>query len=281
VARPTIRICAPPIWVVERRGLWVGFLESVVENLLADLIWLTLVSLVVARGVFRTAMWPVFVMTFIRRGTLIRFSASALVRFQVGDDFALVVTPARGEALPYWGPLGGVIKFKSSALSRLYDLEVATDWLAASGEDMERDLRVKMCGRRFWRFMHWYWIGKGRESPSEAACRELKEELEEVCLDQLAQQVDRLEFDLVCTRSTSLFRQDGIVHYRIFYVLDAVGSHAGAFLEELRDNIAPGKLELVSTADIERGAHDGVNVGGHSVFLLPGGTWVHRTPSYQ
>jgi len=259
----------------------VDFLEAVGEHLVADLIWLTLASIVVARGVFRTAAWPVFVTTVLRRGTTIRFSASALLRVQQGDDFVLVVTQAQGHAPAFWGPLGGVVKCKSSALSTLYAIDVETDWLTVCGEDMDRDLRVKMRGRTFWRFVRWFWSGKERESPSEAICRELKEELEEVGLPLLAAQVDSLEFDLVKTRTTGLFRQDDILHYRLFYILTAAGPHAARFTARLLDHTRPGKLETVPVADIERGAHKSVSVGGHSAFLLADGKYRHRTPSYQ
>lgn len=257
------------------------FIEAVGEHLVADLIWLTLVSIAVARGVFRTAAWPVFVMTVLRRGTTIRFSASALLRVPNGDDFVLVLTKAQGYAPAFWGPLGGVVKCKSAALSTLYAIDVQTDWLTESGEDMDRDLRVKMRGRAFWRFIRWFWSGKERESPSEAICRELKEELEEVGLPSLAAQVDSLEFDLVKTRTTGLFRQDDILHYRLFYILTATGPHATAFTTRLLEHSRPGQLEAVSVGEIERGAHDAVNVGGHSAFLLADGKYRHRTPSYQ
>ncbi|HTB49842.1 MAG TPA: hypothetical protein VK701_02605 [Solirubrobacteraceae bacterium] len=258
-----------------------AFLEAIAEHLTADLIWVCLVSAVVTRGVFRTAWRPVVITTLFRRHTTIRFSASAILRVQLGSDFLMAMTDARGQAPPYWAPFGGVIKCRPSALRGLNDLEVQTDWLSDAEEDMDRDLRVKMVGHKFWRFIRWYWSGEGRESPTEALCRELKEELSELGLDALVRQLSDLEFQIDAVKTTGLFRQDGILHYRLFYVMDIVSPNVEAFERELLDHRQLGRLEMVSSEEIDRGAHGGVAVGGHSAFLLPAGKYLHRQPSYK
>jgi SMODS-associated NUDIX domain len=257
------------------------FIVSISEHLIADLIWIAVASLFVARGVFRVAAWPVCVMTTVRRNSTVRFSASAVLRIQKGDEYLLVITPERGTSVAYWGPLGGVLKCGSSSVKTLYDLEVQTDWLSTAAQDMERDLRVKMRGARFWRFIRWYWGGEGRESPRGALCRELREELSEIGLASLVERVNQLEFDIYALRNTGLFEQDGIYHYRLFYVLEIVGPLKASFEEEILNNTLPGRLALVSTAAIDKGAFEGVAVGGHSAFLIPGRKYEHTVPAYQ
>jgi SMODS-associated NUDIX domain len=259
----------------------VSFLQAVGEHLVADTIWLVLGSLVVARGLFRVAAWPVIVATGLRRHSPFRFSASAILRIKRGTEFVMVITPARGDSPPYWGPFGGVIKCRQSAVGDLYDLAVQPDWLASADGDMDRDLRIKMHGSRFWRFMLWYWRGEGRESPSAALSRELKEELADIGLAELDDDIAGLEFNVCPVQTTKLFRQDGMFHFRLFYVLDATGPHAELFEEKLLAHLPYGQAALISQEDIRRGAHAGIAVGGHSAFLIPGEKWVHRNPSYQ
>ena len=101
--------------------------------------------MVVARGVFRKAALPVVLMSTVHRSVPIRFSSSAVLRVTSGQDYLVTKTPARGESVEYWGPLGGVIKCKSGAAAKLLaDMEVTFDVLADQHEDMNRDLRVKM-----------------------------------------------------------------------------------------------------------------------------------------
>jgi hypothetical protein len=223
---------------------------------------------------------PVFVMSIVHRRATIRFSSSSILRVQDGDRFVLVVTPARGTSVPYWGPLGGVLKFRSTWNAALSEMGVQTDWLSGGDEDMRSDLRVKMGGAQFSKFIRWFWKGEGRETPKECLCRELKEELGELGQQSLVDQVDGLEVEVTAIRHTSLFRQDGLFHYRLFYVCDLVGESAFAFQRDLLEVTHPG-ISPVSMADIKHGAHDGVVVGGHAAFLLAGGRYEHRAPSYQ
>jgi hypothetical protein len=259
----------------------VEFLQAVGANLVADLIWLSLVSAIVARGIFRIALWPVFVTATVRRGTIIRFSGTALLRVKHGGGFLLVITQARGESPPYWGPLGGVLKCRASDLGHLYALDVDPDWLASPDDDMDRDLRLKMPGFRFWRFMRWYWRGDGRESPVEALRRELREELSELGLNALVDRISGLEFETYSPKTTKLFRQDGILHFRLFYVLDAIGPSAAEFERELLAHSLEGRLMVIPETAIRSGRCDGVAVGGHSAFLIPGAHYEHQSPSYQ
>jgi 8-oxo-dGTP pyrophosphatase MutT (NUDIX family) len=259
----------------------VNFIEAVGANLVADLIWLSLISLVVARGVFRVAAWPVFVMTTFRRRQTVRFSASALLRVRHGDGYVLVVTPQRGESPAYWGPPGGVLKCHGADLGQLYALDVVPDWLASHGDDMDRDLRLKMPGARFWRFMRWYWNGAGRESPGDALRRELKEELGELGLNDLVGRVEKLEFKICPAKSTGLFQQDEIFHFRLFYVLDLVGPAAADFADALIASRQPDLLDVIPEVAIRSGRCDGMAVGGHSAFLIPGARYEHLGQSYQ
>ena len=238
-------------------------------------------SLVLARGVFRIAAWPVIVATTLRRHSRFRFSASALLRIKRGTEFLMVITPARGASPPYWGPLGGVIKCRHSSVNGLYDLEVQPDWLASPDGDMDRDLRIKMHGSRLWRFMLWYWRGDGRESPSDALSRELREELAEIGLGDLSADIAKLEFDVCPVQSTKLFRQDGEYHIRLFYVLDATGPHAASFEEKLLASVPRDGLALVSEDEHQARRTRWVAVGGHGAFLIPGEKYVHRHPAYQ
>jgi hypothetical protein len=258
-----------------------GFIEAVLANLVADTLWLGVATVFVARGVFRRAASAVALMSTVHRRTLIRFSASAVLRVTSGQDYLVVKTPARGKSLEYWGPLGGVIKCKSGASKRLADIEVTFDVLADQSTDMDRDLRVKMSGKRFWRFIRWYWSADGRESPEEALKRELKEELREIGLEVLIPDVDQAEIEMSRLCSSGLFKQDAIYHYRLFYVFELVGPDGARFRDELLGAVGPGALSLVSPDKIRTGAHDNVSVGGHCCFLLPGAKYEHRMPAYQ
>ena len=261
-----------------------GFFEAVGENLVADGIWLGVVTAVVARGIFRKAAFPVALMSTVHRNALIRFSASALLRLDSGQDFVVIKTPARGTSVAYWGPLGGVIKCKSGAAKLLADIEVSFDVLADQHEDMDRDLRVKMTGKRFWRFIRWYWSAASRESPEEALKRELKEELSEVGLEALVPDVDKAEVEISRVCSTGLFKQGDVYHYRLFYMLERVGPDGVAFREKLLASVRPGGLEMVSVVspdEIRKGAHKGVLVGDHCCYLVTGAKYEPRMPAYQ
>jgi hypothetical protein len=183
-----------------------GFLEAVGEHLVADAIWLGAATVLVARGVFRKAARAVVLMSTVHRRATIRFSASAVLRVTSGQNYLVIKTPARGTSVEYWGPLGGVIKCSSGAIKLLADIEIAFDLLADQHDDMERDLRVKMIGKRFWRFVRWYWSASGRESPEEALRRELKEELRDVGLETLVPQVDKAEMEISRLCATGSFQ---------------------------------------------------------------------------
>ncbi len=256
-----------------------GFLDAVGENLLSDIIWLALGSAVVV-GLFRVATRPILIMTLRYPRSKIRFSTSALLRVKSGSGFVLTITPQRGESPPYWGPLGGVVKCRHHALDKIHLLDVQPDWLPDDSHDMDHDLRVRMRGYRFLRFMYWYWRGKERESPTEAVARELKEELGELGLESLVAEVDSLEYS-VCPVKSTFYREGELFHFRLFYVIDATGPSASRFEQQLLENLAPGKLALISEAAIKLGRDHGTSVGGHSAFLIPGEKYVHRSPSYQ
>jgi hypothetical protein len=257
-----------------------GFIEGVAEGVIAGLLVLVLGTLFVTRGLFRVAAWPVLVMSTVRRGATIRFSSSSILRVQDGDRFLLIVTPTRGTSVPYWGPLGGVMKFRSSSNASLREIGVQTDWLPGDDEDMRFDLRVRMRGSQFSKFMRWFWKGEGRETPTECLCRELKEELGELGEQALVDLIDGIELEVSTLRHTPLFRQDELIHYRTFYVCDLVGESASEFHRRFLELTRAG-IALVSMSEIKRGAHEGVVVGGHAAFLLANGRYEHRAPSYQ
>jgi hypothetical protein len=258
-----------------------GFVEAVGEGLLANAIWIGLATVVVARGLFRKAAFPVVLMSTLHRRATIRFSASSALRVNRGQDYLVIESPARGTGVAYWGPLGGVIKCATGASKELVDLEVSFDLIPDQYDDMDRDLRVKMAGRRFWRFIRWYWSATGHESPEAALRRELKEELRDIGLETLILDVDKVELEISNLCSTGLFKRDDIYHYRFFYVFELVGPDGHAFREKLLASVGPGALALVTADEIRKGAHDNVSVGGHCCFLVPGLTYEDRMPTYQ
>jgi SMODS-associated NUDIX domain len=251
------------------------FAEGFAEALLAELCVVGLTLLVGARLVLRDQAWPLFRISVVHRRRIVRFSASAILHVCRGSERLLAVTPQRGDAAPYWAPLGGVLKYRSDAQGFLQQAEIQQHISAAALDDMARDLRVVMPARAFFRFLRWFRSGDGRESPTEALCREMKEELREYGLPDLASRVEGLEARVVKLRATRVLRdtaQKDLYHYRLFYVCELIGDKASAFVADLLDSTKDG-FELVPDRSICAGEHHGVAVGSHSVFLFADGPY--------
>lgn len=201
----------------------------------------------------------------------IRFSASALLRLRDGAGYLLIETPARGEAAPYWGPLGGVIKYKEGAANRFADLGVRDSTTpSTSDDDMTLDLRVVIAGRNIHRFLHWFKKDRDRESSEKALRRELREELCSVGMPDAAAVAADMAFDEVrCARR--LFKDPAdpfLYHYRRFFVLEPNDPREVDEFVRLVKAAHDPRLEFVPEEAIRRGRYAQRNVGAHTLSFF-------------
>jgi hypothetical protein len=260
-----------------------GFFISVLASLLANLLWVAVLGIILTRGILRNDAWAAFRLGVLSRRSTVRFSASAVLRVDQGSEYLLALTPARGQSVAYWAPLGGVFKFRETGRGFLDQNGIQMHWLAGSDGDMRDDLRVKMTGRNFFRFIRWFQRGQDRETVTETLRREMGEELGELGLTLLAGQVGGLQFEVVRIARTGLYKTktEAFYHYRIFYVCDLVGRTCADFTRELSRSTLPGKLEFIPQEEITHGAHNGIHVGSHAVFLFSDGPYRQGVPLYS
>ena len=201
----------------------------------------------------------------------IRFSASALLRLRDASGYLLIETPARGEAAPYWGPLGGVIKYSGSAARQFAELGVKDSTTpSTSDDDMTHDLRVVVAGRNIHGFLSWFDKDRDRESSEYALRRELQEELCSVGMPDAATVAAGMVFDEVrCARR--LFKDPAdpfLYHYRRFFVLEPNDPRQVDELVRLVKGAHDPRLDFVPEEAIRRGRYAQRNVGAHTLSFF-------------
>ena len=226
-----------------------------------------------------------------RRKENIRFSASALLRVRSVDNedqFLLVRGGPRSD--PYWGPVGGVLKYFPSRTQRKFDeMRIRLHRTGDTGNGMTNDLRLLIPSKNIFKFLKWYRTDQGRESIDQAILREMVEELgwqegeseqeEKVGHYELLEMVTRMGIEEVFDRPIIQLgygpvfgNQDGkeFFHLRMFYVLEIVQN---AEFEPWLGKAIEGALKnrtLWAKEDLlkEDGGSSGIPIGGHSRAIL-------------
>jgi hypothetical protein len=205
------------------------------------------------------------------RGRSLRVSCSALLSIGSGSGYILARMLRRRDAL---GPFGGVHKSSLAASAELYELGFVPQSIShPSAHAIAGDLRGFLPSEKLPDFLAWFHEGIHRESDSECLRREVREELHEIGLPDLAPDVDHLEFRFVreVLEGPYFIQGDERWQVRIFriYELDTDSLRSRQFRERLLDHTnTTENLSLASRTEIRVGRVRGHAIGHHAGYLL-------------
>jgi hypothetical protein len=205
------------------------------------------------------------------RGT-VRVSVAVLLRIRVDENYVLFHTPRTPST---YGPLGGVVKFTSSARHALDGMKFRDEHQAANRASALNDLRGFIPAGTVGKFLRWLDTGVDREPAVECLRRELREELGEIGHPDLVEHVTALEFRQVRAVHEGPQEVPGKGYRQIRYVevYELVTTNAAALklTERLtaagRSAIDPNVL-LADGDEITNGRHDDKILGAQSCYLI-------------
>jgi hypothetical protein len=208
----------------------------------------------------------------IRSDSEVRISFAAILRIGQDDRYVLFHSENRPGS---FGPPGGVFKYLEPATILLEGLGFRPDRIDSLADRMRCDLRGFMPTRSLRGFLSWFMSGAYRENATECLHRELKEELVEVGLPDLAAGLRRLSFRHVRTVMSGPSEVPGhpFRQLRRFEVYDLLPADnvAASLRRQLLDAGADGAIGTVlcaTTAEIEHGRCGSALVAGHSAYLI-------------
>lgn len=226
----------------------------------------------------------------------VRVSASVLLRVRApwNDDEYLLIRGGSNDH-PYWGPIGGVLKFFPARVETMFnEYRVERHRSSELGTGLVDDIRLILPSRQILKFLRWFRTDQGRESIDQAMFREMVEELGPSCDDPdessqaLGIELLRLLPNLGLEESyprpiveigngpVLIGSDEHYFHVRYFYVVEVVQQND--FVEWLTRALSvylKSRCCWVTSSEIrEMGCPEGVPIGGHSRSLLgepPGG----------
>lgn len=220
----------------------------------------------------------------------VRMSASVLLRVRAPwNDNEYLLIRGGSDDHPYWGPIGGVLKFFPSRVeTRFNEYRVERHRSAELGSDLVDDIRLVLPSRNILKFLRWFRTDQGRESIDQAMFREMVEELgpgsgiEDESSQALGIELLRLLPKLGLEESyprpfveigNGPVLTGGDAHYfqvRYFYVVEVVQQNDFAEWLSRALSVYLGQRCCWVTSSEIRGADgpDGIPIGGHSRSLL-------------
>ncbi|WP_420630730.1 hypothetical protein [Candidatus Leptofilum sp.] len=241
----------------------INILSSLIIGILSSIIAAILIALWQLREFFL----PYLLCQTFFRNKLLRISLATVLYLRDENDRYLLVRMRRR---PEWfGPLGGVIKYYPSA-----QLEEKFEFQRYSGQsDLSDDLRGRLPGRHFVKFMRWFRSYKDREV--ESVTRELIEELKEIGLEDLAESIQALPLSLVRRAQGGIQRvssKEDFYQFRYIevYKLDQTNEYGRTLTENLFAASQHNAELITVTADEikRRRARTGEAIGVHSGYLI-------------
>lgn len=221
---------------------------------------------------------------------VVRVSASVLLRVRAPwNDNEYLLIRGGSDDHPYWGPIGGVLKFFPSRVEPMFNaFRVERHRSAELGVDLVDDIRLILPSRNLLKFLRWFKTDQGRESIDQAMFREMVEELgpggdfQDESSQALGIELLRLLPNLGLEESyprpiveigKGPVLIGGDEHYfqiRYFYVLEVVQQgDFGDWLTRALSVYLESRCCWVTSSEIrESGCPEGVPIGGHSRSLL-------------
>jgi len=201
------------------------------------------------------------------RSRRLRVSMAQILAIKVDDRFLLINSVRRPERVT---PIGGVVRYFPSAV-QILEGEIGFRQELKKGDE-RYDLRGRLTGKNFARFLQWYVAGAGREQC--ALAREIEEEFNEVGIPEITSHVRRPEFvkERIVHQGPFEVKNRDYWQYRYFEVccLREECDVSKGLADFIRSK-APGNsaFALVSTDEIRNGRlADGRIVGDSSGYLF-------------
>lgn len=206
-----------------------------------------------------------------QRNKKIRVSFSCLLKIQNEDKYLLIKNQLRPQQ---YGPIGGALKYCSTAKSFFNSIGFEADTLSVSKKrhKLIRDLRGFIPAKNLFKLIDWF----EKKTDREETClhRELKEELTEISASDLLKDINTPEFSLVRQIIEPPHKVPGksFLQFRIFrvdefssdYLLD---SHFIDILDETSKT--NNNLIWVTSDEIKQGIDNRENIiGSHSNYLI-------------
>jgi hypothetical protein len=230
----------------------------------------TAIDLAAKEGIVRLAhlKWRFLACRMWRPSADMRVSYTALLRVSVDNKYVLIKNLHRKGI---YAPIGGVFKRMPESDHVLDDLEFRPQTVAV---EMAADLRGFVPRRNLGAFDEWFRTGESRESQSECALRELREELTEIGLGTTVQVPAGLRFRRLrtVTEGPESVEAEAFSQFRRFDVSDVICGDAPS-TEFVKQLLALGKshdgLLVASAEEIRRGrAKDGRLIAHHAGYLF-------------
>lgn len=242
-------------------------LEGIIASLIATVVGGFLVVAWKSRSRLLRVIW----ILLFHRAHLVRISFSTIISIRRGDELVLVRMLRRPEAL---GPFGGVYKLYADGLRAIEEMGFSPQSAASGDEILMGDLRGFIPGASLFKLLVWFDQGRGRETETDCARRELREELVEIGLGELVPRVSDLRFTRLRRVHEGPRRLGEAYNYlqlRIFDVLELAGEESvnQSFLDELFRRSQEGShLFRVTASEIRKGRTSKALIGNHVCYLI-------------
>ena len=200
------------------------------------------------------------------RNKKIRVSMAAMLVIRRENKFLLIRNHHRPEL---FGPIGGVFKYYASAVERLDHCGFTPQ---NRDQDMNKDLRGYLIGKKLPGFLEWFFSGKNREV--ESLSREIREELQEIKYEIGLDNITGLQFDLVKSIIEGLDKVPGVdylqLRYFDVYRLCRDDPKCDNLTEKLFEQLGknPDAIAVTANGIFRRRSFSGEVISGHAGYLI-------------
>lgn len=208
-----------------------------------------------------------------------RVSFSVLLKIEYQGKYLLIRNRLRPQN---FGPIGGALKYSISAKPFLDSIDFEPDDIHSKIENkkLKRDLRGFIEAKNLFKIMDWYEKGMNREN--NCLHRELKEELQEINMEQLLANLNTPEFLLIRKIYEKPHKVPGksFLQFRILRIEEFSQDYLNdsKILEEFaRVELESSDLIWVTSDEIRVGIDSqGNQLGAHCNYLLTGKKILHE-----
>jgi hypothetical protein len=239
------------------------------ESILISLAGRTFYSSITTTYKYRKTIYQRLLYQVIFRDKLIRISCASLLKLEHDNKYLLIKNKLRPN---YYSPIGGAIRYSTSANSFLYSIEFQHDGNHSQIKDnkLKRDIRGFISAKNLFKFTDWYSQGKDREENS--LHREISEELTEIGLGKLLKHTKQIEFNFLkeITETPKSVSGKHFLQFRILrvYEISADFKDLDNFKKEII-NENHEALIWVTPEEIAQGRDEKHNyIGSNSSYLI-------------
>ena len=240
-----------------------------ISSFLISLAGKTVYSSLTTTYKYRKTLYQRFLYEGLFRNKEIRVSCASLLKLENESKYLLIKNKLRPN---YYSPIGGAIRYSTSAISFLNSIDFQHDGNHSQIKDnkLKRDVRGFISAKNLFKFIDWYSLGKDREENS--LYREISEELTEIGLGKLLKHTKEIEFNFLkeITETPKSVSGKKFLQFRILRVYEISSDYK--YLDDLKTAIINennDSLIWVTFDEISQGRDENHNyIGSNSSYLI-------------